>query len=294
MGMRACLCFEVSDRDGAAAAQAGIQENLALAERAGTRGGDRLRALFGLHASFTLGEATLAACARAARQAGLGCHVHVAEDRADQERCRTEHGQSAIQRLAAAEILGPRTLCIHGVHLTDPELELLASSRCWLVHCPRSNMNNAVGAVQLARLQAAGVRLALGTDGFSANVIQEAQCAHLLQNHLAADPRAGFATVPTLPFTANARLASEAFGIELGRLRVGAPADLVVWEYDPPTPLTIENWWGHVLFGLVHTTASDVWIAGRHLLNEGRCLCADERELAARTRAAAERVWARF
>jgi putative selenium metabolism protein SsnA len=293
-GPRACLSYEVSDRAGEAIAAAGIAENEALLRRAATDRDGRLRGRFGLHASMTLGDATLAACRRVADAHGGGYHVHVAESTADQEDARRRDGTGVVERLARHGVLGPHTLCVHGVHLDDAELEMLARSHAHLVHCPQSNMQNAVGAVDLERVARAGVRLALGTDGMTTRICREALCAHLLQHHRAADPCAGNALVAGLLLDANARLARATFDLPLGRITVGAPADLVVWDYLPATPVSAANVAGHLLFGLVDAHATDVLVGGERVLAAGRSTRVDEDRLRHACRAAAAAMWCRF
>ncbi len=294
LGLRACLCFEVSDRDGVAAAREGIEENIAFINEVSAIDGRMQRAKFGLHASFTLSDTTLEACANASDPDSLGFHIHVAEDKIDQESTRASHALSVIERLKEVGVLGGKTLCVHGIDLDDHEIEILARSGVWLVHCPQSNMNNAVGAASLRRFQQAGLRVTLGTDGFAADVVREGLVAHLLQNHLSGDPGAGYATVRELPFGANAALAADTFGVDLGRLHPGNPADLVVWDYYPPTPLTKDNLWSHLILGLVGARAEDVFISGRHLLHKGKATTCDEIELRGRCTEAAGRLWDRF
>lgn len=293
-GLRASLCYEVSDRDGEAVAREGIEENAAWIRECAAAGDDQLTALFGLHASFTISDRTLEAAARAGHELGAGFHVHTAEAASDQEACLREHGCRVVERFDRAGLLGEKTVCAHGVHLSERELEILAERRAAIVHNPQSNMNNAVGAASLRRLHAAGVRLALGTDGFTANVVREALAAHLLHSHAEEDPRAGYTIVPRLLFGANAALAAETFGIDLGRIGPGAPADLVLWDYLPPTPLDATNIWGHVMFGLSEARAAEVWVAGRRVLAGGQPVGWDEDNLLARCQAAARRLWQRF
>jgi putative selenium metabolism protein SsnA len=293
-GLRSCLCFEVSDRESAEAARRGIEENRQFFDRCNKEQSSHLRAKFGLHASMTLSAETLGACRQAIGNQTGGFHVHVAEDRADQENAMLHYGKPVIRRLADAGILNEETLCVHGVHLSDEEVEILAKSGAWLVHCPESNMNNAVGAADLSRYQNGGVNLALGTDGFTTDMFRETLAAHLLQNHDRQHPGAGYDVVPDLLFKANAALATQTFGLPLGTLQEKTPADLVVWEYRPPTPLNETNLYGHILFGLVGAQAREVVVAGRHLLHEGVALTCDEKAIAAECAEAAENLWERF
>ncbi len=294
LGLRACLCFEVSDRDGPAAAAAGIEENRSFLRECAETDGSMRRAKFGLHASFTLSDETLKTSGRAGEAAGTGFHIHVAEGAIDQQLSRERYGRGVVERLNDVGILGEGTIAVHGVHLDDREIEILAASGAWHAHCPQSNMNNAVGAPALSRFGRAGVRTALGTDGFTANMFREGLAAHLLQTHLAGEPGAGYKTVPDLLFGANAALARETFGVEIGCLAAGSQADLVVWDYVPPTPLAKENLWGHVLFGLVNARAMEVMIAGKHRLAGGLLVDGDEDAIFMRCREAAARLWERF
>jgi len=288
LGLRACLCFEVSDRGGPAAVRAAIEENIVFAQtcQAGNRA--LRRALFGLHAAFTLSDETLSACRDAVQAAGYpsGFHTHLGEDVCD--------ARASAQRLHRFGILRPQTLCVHGVHLGTEELALLADAGCWIVHCPESNMNNGVGTTSLDRLAQAGIRISLGSDGFTAQMAREALCAYLLQNHERGDPRAGWRTAVDLLFQANSQVAREIFELPLGRLEIGSPADLVLWDYWPPTPINTANAGAHLLFGLAGARAAEVFIDGRQRIAAGRSTDCDEAHLAAACRAAAAELWERF
>lgn len=298
IGLRAALCFEVSDREGSDAARDGIEENLSFARDLLAQSAPLRAAHFGLHASFTLSDRALKLCreslAGTVGEGVLGFHIHLAEDGIDQALTRERHRQSVVERLRQWEILGPRSLCVHGVHLEEREREILAGSGTWLVHCPESNMNNAVGAVRLSDMREAGVRLALGSDGFTANIARECLTAHLLQSHIRSDPRAGYLEVPSLLHGGNAALAAGVFGEGVGKIVEGGPADLVLWDYLPPTPLDRTNLYGHLLFGLVDARASSVWIAGRCVLRHGRVVGVDEDEVIRGCEKGARQLWERL
>ena len=136
-GVRAVLCYEVTDRNGPAGAAAGIGENVRFAHAVAERGGNLLRATFGLHASLSLSDRTLERCVVAAQGVGLGFHIHAAEHEADEYDAREQYGRRVIDRLAALGILGPRSIVAHCVHVDGREMELLRDSGTWVTHQPR-------------------------------------------------------------------------------------------------------------------------------------------------------------
>ena len=295
VGVRACLCYEVSDRDGAVVAADGIAENLEFIRRCRAEEDPHLRALFGLHASFTLGDATLERAAAAARELGVGCHVHVAEAASDQADCLARHGVRVVQRLHRHGVLGPATIAAHCVHVDDREIERLAETGTVVAHNPQSNMNNAVGTANLAAMVERGVRVALGTDAMTTDMLEELRAAIWAQRNATGLPSVAFGeSVASLTLT-NPRVASALWGLPLGELRPGAAADIAVLDYDPPTPLTAETVAGHLVFGMSQTTVGATIACGRVLMEGGElCIGLDEREVMAQARELAGRVWERF
>lgn len=295
-GLRAGLCYEVSDRDGPAIARAGIEENARFARRLARSPDPHLGAMMGLHASFTLSPDTLATCAGLAADLGLGCHIHVAEGYADVHDSLTRYGRRVVHRLAAAGILGDKTIAAHAVHVDADEQALLATTQTAVVHNPRSNMNNAVGVADLPGMLARGVLLGLGNDGFSNNMFVEMHVAYLLHKHAHADPR----TLPAdllmrIAFEHNARIAMRAgLPAGLGALRPGAPADLIMVNYAPITPLNTQNAPWHIVFGLDGSDVDTVIVGGRVLMREGVLQTLDQVEVAVHAREAARRLWKRI
>ncbi len=294
LGLRASLCYEVSDRDGADVARAGIAENVRFAERCAAAGGDRLRAMMGLHASFTVSDATLERAASAARSLGIGCHVHVAEAASDQERTRAEHGVGVVERFRRAGVLGPRTVAAHAVHVDADEIATLAESETAVVTNAQSNLNNAVGIADLPALDRAGVLVGLGTDAMTTHMLQEARVALWAQHHRAGDPSVGFSEVVGALVHGNRRIAARQWDLPLGVIDVGAAADLAVLDYHPPTALDAATLPGHLLFGVVHAPVRTTVVAGEVLMENGVLTRVDEAEVAAQAREAAERLWERF
>ncbi len=294
-GLRACLCYEVSDRDGAAIATEGLEENTRFAQRCAADRDPQLRALFGLHAAFTLSDATLDRAAALGRDLGIGFHVHVAEAASDVAVNLQQHGLTPTARLQAHGLLGPGSIAAHAVHMTDADIDLLAASNTFVAHNPQSNLNNAVGIADLLKLTTRGVRVGLGTDAMTVNMLEEARVALWAQHLRQENPSCGFMEIANTLFVRNPELASQLWGFPLGTIQEGAAADLILVDYHPPTPLNGDTVLGHLIFGLSQATVDTTICAGRVLM-EGKRLAIDldEAELAARSRALAERLWDRF
>lgn len=294
-GLRASLCYELSDRDGEAVAREGIEENVGWVRECAASGGEQLKALFGLHASFTIGDRTLAAAAQAGHDLGVGFHVHTAEAASDQEACQREHGCRVVERLARAGILGETTICAHGVHLSERELEMLAEWRTAVVHNPQSNMNNAVGVADVPAMLKAGVLVGLGTDAMTTNMLEELRAALWVRHLAARNPSVGFVETVGLLLAGNARIARRYWGVPLGVLAPGAAADVVLVDYHPPTPLDEGTLWGHLVFGVSQAQVDTTICQGRVLMAGKRlCLDIDEAAVAARARELAAALWRRF
>ncbi len=284
-GIRACLCYEVSDRDGADVATKGIDENREFLSHCKQSTDSRLRALFGLHASFTLSDQTLVRCRQVAADFDAGFHVHTAEALSDVDQCLREHGKRVVERWHDLGILGSQTLAAHCVHVNDHEIDLLRDSKTSVVHNPESNMANAVGCAPVLEMMRRGVRVGLGTDGYTAGMFESMKAASLLQKHHSGDPRAGWTEPPAMLFRENAAIATEAFDHPVGKLIPGAHADIILVNYDPPTPLDAANLNGHILFGFTGGAVETVVIGGRILMEDKKLLAIDEKEVMAKARA---------
>lgn len=296
VGLRASLCYEVSDRDGPEVAEAGLEENAAFVRWCREAGERRLAALFGLHASFTLSDATLARAAQLGADLGTGFHVHVAEAACDQEHCLAEHGCRVVERLHRHGILGPRSVAAHCVHVDARERELLAASGTAVAHCPQSNANNAVGIADVPAMRRAGVLVGLGTDAMTVDMREEVRAALWLRRLAAQDPSAGFAETCSLLLEGNRVVAQRSWpGLHLGELVEGGAADLVLLEYHPPTPFDGATFLGHLVFGFPRARVDTTIVGGRVLMERGRLAPElDEAAVAAEARERAQRLWERL
>ncbi|MCZ6596624.1 MAG: amidohydrolase family protein [Planctomycetota bacterium] len=173
LGMRALVCYGATERNGGRdEARRGLDECRRFVE---SNQRPLVRGLVGLHAGFTVSDETIRAAGELARELGTVLHVHVAEDPVDVVHARSLGYAGPIDRLVSLDALVPGSILAHGVHLSELEVRLCAQHGCWLVQNPRSNESNRVG---YPRFLAASNRVALGTDGFPADMVAEAE--HLI------------------------------------------------------------------------------------------------------------------
>lgn len=295
-GVRGALCYEVTDRNGQAGTIAGISENIRFLQHLQTQPHPLLAGLFGLHASLSLSDETVADCVHAVQKSGYGFHIHAAEHEADEYDSLYRYGKRVGQRLADAGILGPRSIVAHAVHITPAEMNLLHNSQTWVTHQPRSNMNNAVGAANIEGMLQLGIPVCLGNDGFSNNMWAEWKAAYLLHKIIHRDPRRmNGVDVVQMAIYHNAALAQQLWqGLPIGKLVVGAAADLIFVDYHPTTPLSAGNLPWHILFGFESSMVTTTICAGKLLMHNRQLLTLDEARITAKSQERAAQLWQRL
>ena len=293
-GLRAVLCYEVTDRYGPESMRASIAENVRFLRAAKDR--PNIAASFGLHAALTVSDETLDACVEAADGLATGFHIHVAEHEADEYDSLHRYGKRVVERLADRGILGGRTIVAHGVHVNLREAEILRDTGTWLSHQPRSNMNNAVGAADVEGMMALGIPVCLGNDGFSNNMWAEWKTAYLLHKVAHRDPRrANGMDIVEMAIHNNGALANIFFpDAPPGLLMPGSAADIILVDYHPTTPLTSGNLPWHILFGFESSMVTTTICAGQVLMRDRQLLTLDEAAITARSREIVPGVWDRY
>lgn len=296
-GVRAVLCYEVTDRDGEAKSKAGIRENIRFLNcmKSGTVADGRVAATFGLHASLTLSSETLDRCRQEVPE-GVGFHIHVAEHEADEYDSLGKSGMRVVDRLNKHQILGPETIIAHAVHVDSREVQILADTGTWATHQPRSNMNNGVGVADVESLLRSDVRVCLGTDGFSHTMWDEWKTAYLMHKLWHRDPRRmNGVDVARMGIYHNAALANVFFkDTQVGVLKPGAAADLIFVDYHPFTPINVNNIPWHIIFGFNESMVTTTIVNGKVLMLDRELLFVDEAEIAANALARAPMVWKRY
>ena len=293
-GLRVGLCYEVTDRNGKQGALDGIAENVRFLKRLQAYPDPKLGASFGLHASFTVSDETLEACVDAARGLNTGFHIHVAEDKADEADSLKKYGLRVAERLEEKEILGPKTLAAHAIHVDAYEMDAFRATGTKISHQPRSNMNNAVGVAAVETLLNKGITVGLGNDGFTNNMFTEMHTAYLLHRIHHGDPR----VMPgdrlmTMAFDNNAEIAGLFFPKPVGALAPGAFADIILLDYVPYTPLSDGNYPWQIVFGMDGSHVTHTICGGQMLMKDRQLLTLDEAAVTSHAMQLAPDIWRR-
>ncbi|NPV76767.1 MAG: putative aminohydrolase SsnA [Anaerolineae bacterium] len=295
-GVRASLCYEVTDRNGLQQTKAGIDENVRFIEQVKKDNGEgRLSATFGLHASLTLSEKTLEECRKAVPD-DVGFHIHVAEHVADEYDSLKKTGLRVIDRLKRHGMLGSKSIAVHCVHVDAREIAYLAESRTWVSHQPRSNMNNAVGLPKVEDMLRFGIRVCLGNDGFSNTMWEEWKTAYLAHKVWHLDPRRmnGMDVVNMAVYN-NAALANTLFdSVRIGSIEIGSEADLILVDYHPITELDTGNLPWHILFGFHESMVTTTIVRGKILMKDRKLITLDEKGIAEHAVKLSRDVWKRY
>lgn len=270
VGLSHLLCYELSDRDGLERRQQGLDETETYLRRR--------QGLVGLHASFTVGDDLLRRAAALAYRHAAGVHVHAAEAASDELHSRRKYRMPVLARFAKAGLLdSPKTILAHGIHLDSRERRLFKSSRAWLAQNAESNQNNGVGVFDP---QGLGSRIFLGTDGMHSDML--------------ASVKASFLTGGISPLAAYRRLRRVHDYLAQNKFQGDGPNNLVVLDYQTPTPVTPENWPCHVVYGLSRAHVRDVISNGRLIVRAGKVTAVDEDKVLAYARKQAVRLWRRL
>ncbi len=292
-GMRACLCYEVSDRDGEEKSLQSVQENKDFIDYCEKNPSDMLKAMFGGHALFTISDKTFDRMVEA-NNGRVGFHIHVSEGMNDVYDSLQNYGRRPVQRLHDHGILGPKTILGHCIHVNTAEMDLIKATDTMCVNNPESNMGNAVGISPVLQLYKKGILLGMGTDAYTNDMLESLKVALCSQRHNACLPNVGWAEVTDMLFRNNPKIANRCFDTPLGVLKAGAAADVIVMDYKPFTPFSDANIDGHMLFGMTGRQCETTMINGRILMRDRVLTGIDEEAVNAHILEASKRLWGRL
>lgn len=288
-GVRSCLCYEISDRAGEEKALEGILENEEWIKYALKDDTDMLAGMMGMHAQFTISDKTMELSAKH-KPDDVGYHIHVAEGIEDLHDCLKQHGKRIVDRLYDHNILGEKTLLGHCIYVNEHEMDLIKDTDTMVVHNPESNMGNACGCPPTMAIVHKGILTGLGTDGYTHDMTESYKVANVLHKHHLCDANAAWGEVPQMLFEGNKKIAERYFKKELGVLRSGAAADVIITDYVPLTPMNENNVNSHILFGMTGRSTVTTIANGKVLMKDRRLTNIDEEELMARCRVAAKNL----
>lgn len=290
LGVRACLCYEISDRDGMDKARESVMENAEFIRYALKDDTDMLAGMMGMHAQFTISDATMELAA-ANKPDEVGYHIHVAEGIEDLHDCLKKYGKRIVDRLMDFNILGEKTLLGHCIYINPHEMDLIKDTNTMVVHNPESNMGNACGCPPTMELVHRGILTGLGTDGYTHDMIESYKVANVLHKHHLCDANAAWGEVPKMLFENNAAIANRYFKTPLGVLKEGAAGDVIVVDYNPPTQLDASNINGHILFGMTGRDVVTTVANGRVLMKDREIKVIDVEEAMAKCREESAKLW---
>lgn len=292
IGVRGSTCYEVTDRNrGMKEVEEGVAENVRFAEEVDRRrkNGEEVlcEAAIGGHAPFTIPDEGLKMMADAMDRTGRGMHLHVAEASYDSVWSHHFYNKDIADRLDSFNLLRPETLIVHGVHLSEKEVELINERGCFFAVNPRSNMNNHIGYNgKLPMIK----NLCLGTDGCGGNMFEEIKIGFFKHKDEGGPwwPADFLASL-----NRGNRLVESQFGgrVKLGRVEEGYTADLALLDYNNPTPLCRENAPGHFVWGMSSGHVNSTIVNGKLLYENHHFVRSDAEEIYRRASEIASELW---
>ena len=290
LGIRACLCYEVSERDGEEKCRESIAENAEFARWAAKEKDPMIAAMFGGHALFTISDKTFEAMVKA--NDGLtGFHIHVAEGMNDVYDSLRNYGCRPINRLLYNGLLGDRTVLGHCIHVSPAEMDIIKETGTMVVNNPESNMGNAVGCAPVLQMMRKGILVGMGTDAYTHDMLESLKVFLTIQRHNAALPNVAWCEGTQMLFENNAAIAAKYFPQPVGVLKEGAAADVIVMDYKPFTSFSDENIDGHMLFGMMGKNCRTTIINGKVLYKDREFVGIDEERINAWTMEQSKKLW---
>jgi len=254
-----------------------IEKCLALHEK--LRLSELCTTAFAPHAPYSVSDAAFVEIKKWSELLELPIHIHLHETMHEVESAVRHNGITPLQRLQEMGLVNASLIAVHMTQLSDAEIEQLATAGAHIVHCPESNLKLASGFSPVAQCLAAGINVALGTDGAASNndldMFGEMRTAALLGKAVSGDATEVSATVALQMATING---AKALGLDkvCGSLRIGKSADVIAIDlsYLETQPLYCPT--SQIVYAASRQQVSDVWVAGRRLLKQRQLMSIDK------------------
>jgi len=265
------LCYEISDRDGEKVTKAGLEETDSYLKNH--------QGLVGLHASFTIGDKTLKSAVDLAEKHNSGIHIHVAEDKIDQQDSIEKYGYRVVNRLQRFGVTElPKSILVHCIHLNDEERNILKNAESWIAVNTESNLNNNVGQFSSARL---GDNIMLGTDGMHSDMLRAAKVTYF--NCLRIDK-----ATPDKLYERFRNIHNYTYQ---NGINGDGENNLVVLDYPTPTDFNTKNFIGHFVYGLESKHVQHVISNGELIVKDSIIQKVDESDVLKFAMEQANRLW---
>lgn len=272
IGLAHLLCVELSDRDGKTAKEKGLSETENYL-KSGKQG------LVGLHASFTVEDDLLKKAVALAENYDSGIHIHTAEDKIDGEITQKKYNKSIIERFYHSGVLDfPKTILAHCIHINDYDRIILNDSPVWIVQNPESNMNNNVGTFNSKNLSG---NIFYGTDGMHSDMLRSAKAAYFI----------GRSSEQIIPATVYSRFRNTHSYLKENSFTGDSDNNLVIMNYDSPTPVNKDNFYGHFIFGIDSSHIESVISGGKLIVKNKKLTNINEEEILDFSKEMSEKLW---
>ncbi|MDO9535858.1 MAG: amidohydrolase [Bacillota bacterium] len=260
----------------------GLKESSRLVENWHKKDDGRITVMLGPHAPYTCPPAYLQKVASKAAELGIPIHIHLSETRSEVEECRAAYGKTPIELMDEIGLLEQNVLAAHCVHLTGREIEIISEKKVAVAHNPGSNLKLGSGVAPLAELLKKGALVSLGTDGASSNnnldMVEEMRLAALLQKGVSEDPTVVTAEDALTMATLNGAK-SLFLDEEIGTLRKGSKADLIMFNLKKPHFYPLHNLISHLVYSAASSDVELVMVNGKFLMEKGKLLTIDEERI---------------
>lgn len=248
-------------------------------------GHPRISTIFAPHAPYTVSDAPLRKLRIFANELGIGVHMHVHETAAEVAMAVDASGQRPWARLRDLDMLGPDFIAVHMTQLSDDEITQAAEHKISVAHCPESNLKLASGFCPVGKLMAAGVNVAIGTDGAASNndldMLGEMRTAALLAKAVAHDAMALSATEALHAATLGG---ATALGLQrdIGSLVPGKRADFIAINLNDVSTQPLYNVISQVVYAASREQVTHSYVAGQALMRNRVLTTLDEPAILAR------------
>ncbi|MCD4818190.1 MAG: amidohydrolase family protein [Candidatus Cloacimonetes bacterium] len=267
-GVSGSIAFEMSDRNGEDVFLESLEENVNFAKQ--NKNSD-VKGMIGLHAAFTLSNESLKKISDKSEKFPI--HVHIAEGNIDEIQSQEKYGKSIIERLDDFGLLRDNSLMVHCSNISEKEIEILKEKNIFIAQTIDSNLNNALNVANISDLINSDLKVTVGTDGMTSNIMKAYKNSYIFTKYLNKTPDIGFPEMHEL-FMNSYRL-KKAFGLPLGVLE-NENADIAIFDYEPATPLNTDTFLGLFIFGITESQAQWVIKNDKVLLDDYKLKTTDK------------------